>query len=68
MNFSLPIDKIIKYRGIQISLSKIENLLRSHVDVVKVSVVGVPHIPEDEYSTAFVTKIPCSKVKLYRKN
>nr|KAF7409341.1 hypothetical protein H0235_014193 [Vespula pensylvanica] len=45
--------EIIKYRDIQISPSKIENLLRSHANVVKVAVVGVPHIPEDEHSTAF---------------
>ncbi|XP_046833712.1 uncharacterized protein LOC124430758 [Vespa crabro] len=52
----------MKYRGIQISPTEIENLLQSHPDVVEVAVVGVPHLQDDEHPIAFVTKVPGSKV------
>ncbi|KAL2729445.1 nonribosomal peptide synthetase 30-like [Vespula squamosa] len=54
--------EIIKYRGIQISPSEIENLLQTHPDVIEVAVVGIPHILDDEHPIAFVTKVPDSKV------
>lgn len=58
----------LKYRGFQISPSEIENLLQSHPDVVEVAVVGIPHLQDDEHPIAFITKVPGSKVRFYRKN
>lgn len=58
----------LKYRGFQISPSEIENLLQSHPDVVEVAVVGVPHLQDDKHPIAFITKVPGSKVRFYRKN
>ncbi|XP_035741079.1 uncharacterized protein LOC118449950 [Vespa mandarinia] len=52
----------MKYRGIQISPTEIENLLQTHPDVFEVAVVGIPHILDDEHPIAFVTKVPGSKV------
>ncbi|XP_076649572.1 luciferin 4-monooxygenase-like [Halictus rubicundus] len=52
------IKEILKYRGYQISPSKIENLLQTHPGVLEVAVVGIPHPIDDEHPIAFVRKVP----------
>lgn len=57
------IKEILKYRGMQIAPTEIENVLMSHPAVLEVAVIGVPHLLDDEHPLAFVTKKPGTKVQ-----
>lgn len=48
--------ELIKVKGYQVAPAELEELLRSHPDVLDAAVIGVPHVRNGEAPRAFIVK------------
>ena len=56
--------ELIKVKGFQVPPAELEDLLRSHPDILDVGVIGVPDEKSGELPLAFVVKRPESKLSI----
>ena len=54
--------ELIKVKGFQVPPAELEDLLRSHQDIMDVGVIGIPHEGSGEVPFAFIVKKPNSLV------